>query len=341
MKTPTCFLSFCCAAAKAFFARGISLSALLLLFVLHGFSQACGDAGVCNIDPMMAGIRDSAQTSGVFRAGASLGLIFYRADVPGFGEETYLVTALNPYVEYKRNVLPQLALTARFSGGIRSGVFITTGAPADLMLTAETSAAGPVALWAGVKIPLQRSDADFQLRDLPMIYQPGMGTADLMAGLSYPLKDFVLGAALQYPVVQNKNRFDNTDWVFAPSIGAQRTTNRFHRQPDLVGRFMRTSKIGTSAFILSYGLVPIFHLGNDSFVNSDNQREAIDGSSGLTLNLSLILRKTLHHGGYWQLNMGAPAVARAVRPEGLPQVGLMFEVGLPGKGPRAAQPLQP
>lgn len=313
---------------KVLAARGYASLVIFLLHTAPGLSQGCGDAGVCSIDPMMNGIRDTSQSSGIFRVGASLGLIFYSTDVPSWGETTYLVTAVNPYVEYKRNLLPKLALTARISGGIRSGIFTTTGAPSDLMLTAETSAAGPIALWAGVKIPLQRANADFQLRDLPMIYQPGMGTADLMAGVSFQRNEYALGAAVQYPVVQNKNRFDNTEWIFAPAISAQLTTYRFHRQPDLVGRFMRTSPISTSPYTLSYGLVPIFHLGNDAFINRDNEKEEIEGSSGLTLNLSMILRKRLDNGGYWQVNLGAPALARTVRPEGLPQVGLVFEMAI-------------
>ncbi|MBL7942789.1 MAG: hypothetical protein JNM00_08490, partial [Flavobacteriales bacterium] len=167
-------------------------------------------------------------------------------------------------------------------------------------------------------------------RHLPMIYQPGLGTLDVLGGFSWHSRRIQFALAIQHPVVQNKNSFDPGEWIDTPAVNALLRTTGFNRKPDLVGRLMMAQPIGSAngkgSWVFNYGLVPIYHAGNDTFIDHEENEVEIAASSGLTLNLSLGLQRTGKH--FWQLSIGAPVIARDVRPEGLPQAGLVMEWGL-------------
>jgi hypothetical protein len=77
------------------------------------------------------------------------------------------------------------------------------------------------------------------------------------------------------------------------------------------------------------------HLGQDTRLNydqtmlhvADAERERIDGSEGLTLNLTIDARYRLNDRWALELSAGVPMVTRAVRPDGLTR-SMVLNTGL-------------
>lgn len=64
-------------------------------------------------------------------------------------------------------------------------------------------------------------------------------------------------------------------------------------------------------------LLPIYHLGNDSFADENDVLREISGSEGLTLNGNLYFDYALSGKHSIQLNAGMPFLVRTARPDGL------------------------
>src|SRR5690606_10206050 len=131
------------------------------------------------------------------------------------------------------------------------------------------------------------SETDDKDRSLPMVYQPSLGTTDVIVGASVTFKKYVTAsAAYQLPIYQynmngytgfhpvNDNDYSNDYWP----------TNRFYRKSDVMLR-LEGHYSGQRAGIAT-GPLAIYHLSNDLYMNLDGRFKEIDGSKGLTLNIA-------------------------------------------------------
>ena len=75
-------------------------------------------------------------------------------------------------------------------------------------------------------------------------------------------------------------------------------------------------------------LLPIYHTGDDSFVNKQNERQKIKGSKGITLNLNIFYHYKFTKNREIEFSFGAPIVSRKSRPDGLSQFALGIEYSL-------------
>ena len=64
-------------------------------------------------------------------------------------------------------------------------------------------------------------------------------------------------------------------------------------------------------------LLSIYHLGNDTYEDTNNVEKEIEGSGGLTVNLNLFLDYRLSHNSSLNFIVGSPIAVRKVRPDGL------------------------
>lgn len=64
-------------------------------------------------------------------------------------------------------------------------------------------------------------------------------------------------------------------------------------------------------------VLPIYHMQIDTYEDPDGECVTLSGSQGLTLNLNLVLKYHITPAQSLELNLGAPVLARSVRPDGL------------------------
>lgn len=106
------------------------------------------------------------------------------------------------------------------------------------------------------------------------------------------------------------------------------STQGYHRNGDILVRLSYPVNSGNKKITLIPSVLPIYHLGNDSYIDNTGQRAEIIGSGGLTLNLNLFLRYRVSESNHIEISAGAPVIARTARPDGLSQFSIGVEYGI-------------
>ncbi len=168
---------------------------------------------------------------------------------------------------------------------------------------------------------------------LPMPYQVSLGTTDLLFGVNYRHARWCGALALQLPVSQaNENTFTHASWGQAPSALGYFESAYLERAADAVARIQYAVPVGS--LVVQPGLLAIQHLGKDSRLIAIPtmdmmmpQRVEIDGSEGLTLNLTLDAGYRLNERWTIELAYGSPLLVRKERPDGLTRA-LVLNAGM-------------
>jgi hypothetical protein len=297
-----------------------TISAIILASSLAG--QGCSDAGFCSIGNL------SHQTHSQGKAQYKN---YLKLQLPaGLGDDDVFVFA--PSLEYGLQSKSWL-FAAKLTGNIASGNLGDASGAGDLFLSATYSLPakgkwmGSITL--GTKIPLNNGDLEAKGLPLPMQYQSSLGTFDAILGFALRNDRWNFAAGWQQPLTEtNGNGFLPELWandvadIYPPS-------NDFKRKGDVLlrgsYRFLRQP-----LWSLEAGLLGIYHLGEDSY-RENNQRIAIEGSKGLTLNATLAVERVINKRWSLGLTAGAPLVVRDIRPDGLtrsfvitPQINYRF-----------------
>ena len=74
--------------------------------------------------------------------------------------------------------------------------------------------------------------------------------------------------------------------------------------------------------------MPIYHLKNDEYKDTNGIRKSINGSEGLTLNVNSVLRYKITKTAFFDLTVGLPVMSRTSRPDGLSQLALNLQYGI-------------
>ena len=286
---------------------GIFLTALVLVTGSRTDSQGCSDAGVCSIHGISpeSSLTDTVKArKNALSAGVSWGM------------SQYDVHVLTPFVEYTRFLGKHFSLTGKFNFGLRFGELGNTGGPSDLLLSANYDFLDHFTLTGGIKIPMNDGNLEENGQPLPMNYQTSLGTVDLLIGFGYRINRWSFTAGYQQPVTQNGNQFLASAYPDGSPESKYYSTRNYHRAADVVVRASFTA-IRSQKVTLVAGILPIYHVAHDSYEEPDGQRVTIDGSQGLTLNINAIVQYHITASQRLELTLGAPAVARKVRPDGL------------------------
>lgn len=181
----------------------------------------------------------------------------------------------------------------------------------------------------GVKIPTNNANLAKDTLPLPMVYQTSLGTTDLLLGAKYTYKkwDFTLG--YQHAFNANKNEYLFRTTKHSNAYNSYFESNRLMRSDDAIFRVNRTfivKKINMNA-----GLLFIYHLKNDTYINKLNERQVISGSEGLTLNLNFAAVVPITKKFDFIFIYASPVVTRKARPDGLTrkyivQIGLKYNI---------------
>jgi hypothetical protein len=279
-----------------------------LFFTPEAKSQGCSDAGICTVHSMVPEPDAPADSALSLKNTLNSGLVF--------GMSQWDVLAFTPYLEYSRLLGSHVSLTGRFTYGFRGGELGDINGPSDLFLSLGYTFLNRFTATGGVKIPMNNANQSAGNDPLPMNYQTSLGTVDLLLGMGYSYKRLSFMAGYQQPVTQNGNQFFAGNYAEDAPEYKYFSTRNYHRSADVMLRVSYMA-VQSERISLMTSVLPIYHLQNDSYEEPDGDRVTLSGSQGLTLNLNVVLKYYLTPSQSLELNLGAPAAARSVRPDGL------------------------
>ncbi len=280
-------------------------------------AQGCSDAGICTLPGfrpvvssdrsmkrhhIMAGISAGAADQAISVLGASVGYAYRMHDKWGFD--------------------------TRVTFQSMSGNGVAVSGPGDVFLNLTYHLSPQISLTGGSKIPLMRADREYMGHPLPMDYQPGLGTLDLVLGVSYKSDRWYWVAGYQQPLSDNENRYTPDNFGPGSKLSLFQNTNAFQRKSDLLLRASYLARLNDRMTMMP-GLLPIYHLGEDAYTDADGADQFIEGSSGLTLNATVVFEMQIRESSSLRVSLGFPLIVREARPDGLTRGFVMgLEYGL-------------
>lgn len=289
--------------------RVIKLLLCVLFFSTAGvnsaLSQGCSDAGFCSMSSFQPHSGDSLkQLKNQVKAGLS------------YGQADHAISVAGIFLEYRRDLSNRMEVTLKLTSLSQNGDEYSGFGLSDVWLSSTYRAGTKIKLTLGAKIPLTNANTKYEGIPLPMDYQSSLGTFDLIAGVGYEIGKLQLVAALQQPLTQNSNQFLAEIYPENSGFRKFQSTNEYQRSGDVLLRISYPFSVGKKV-ILTPGLLPIYHLGNDQYNDLFNAEREIKGSQGLTLNANLFADFQINSRNTLQLNAGMPLVVRDERPDGL------------------------
>lgn len=272
----------------------------------NAYTQGCSDAGFCTLhsSKQVSQHTDAIATANRFAAGISTGSADNNIAVYG------------GYVDYSRTITDNIRCDLKVSFLSQHGPSIRSSGLSDFFMSATYSFSEFVNSTVGVKLPFGNGNATENGLSLPMDFQPSLGTIDLILGFGYSVHNVNFVVALQQPLTQNKNRFIAEQHPFTSELRTFATTNNFKRSGDILLRVSYPFRL-TPAVTVTPGVLPIYHLDDDTYTDLGNNERPIIGSSGLTVNANIFLKYSFNELNSAELSFGAPVKTRSARPDGL------------------------
>lgn len=283
--------------------------AIVFILITYNFGQGCSDAGVCTAGVMT----DQHSESGEFTK-LSLNLGYHLAS----GDDATSVNMLMLEAAYL--FTPSAWVQIKLPYVTTNGNLATTNGLGDITLTfnglIREINGHRFEGFLGSRIGTGKADLSENGKPLPMVYQTNLGTTDLILGAKWSYKGWAGSLGYQQPLVQNnENGFLKSLWEDDPAAQKYSDSRKIERSSDIVARLEKTFVPGN--FMLTAGVVPIFHLSEDSYVNENGDRTKIKGSDGLTLNLALSAGYRISDLLIVNAFYGSPLITRDVQPAGL------------------------
>jgi hypothetical protein len=282
---------------------------ILLAASFNAFSQGCSDAGFCSL-----GALKNVTIGNQPKHTLDFGFNF------GYGDQK--TKTFNNYLQYgftlNKYWFIQGKLTSTYATGFLGSKFNLGDVFSVVTYSPTIYGDNVIHLVGGIKIPLTTAnDKNSTGTALPLDYQSSIGTYDILGGINYVYhKHLEADLALQVPVIQNnKSTFSpalysgNTEVHFVPTVN-------FERRPDVLFRLGYYINL-PFAISIKPNLLAIYHLGEDSYENTQGQRTALYGTRGLTLNEGINLAEQFKNNNRLEIIVAAPVVGRKLRADGL------------------------
>lgn len=269
-------------------------------------AQGCSDAGFCTVDALKSPDGDSTASdkSLQLKLGATVG----KAD--------HNITIVASYLEYNRQLNKQWGYDMKLTQLAQLTDSINTNGLGDLFLTGTYKTNANIAFTAGVKLPFSDGNKQRNGQSLPNDFQSSLGTIDFIGGVSKEWRKFRFTVAVQQPLTQGNNRFSPEQFDSLSVFSAFQSTKGFERRGDVLARVNYAWSVNKH-WKLTPGLLAIYHLGEDTYLDASNVRKPIMGSDGLTLNGTLFAQYSISKSHKLELSLGTPFVVRDSRPDGL------------------------
>ncbi len=273
-------------------------------------AQGCSDAGFCTAGALQH--KPAADSLPQSSLGISLTI--------GSGEQG--TTIITPQAEWTQQLSASWRLELKLPYYLATGNLGTHSGIGDPIATVSKSwvlkQAWKVFAIGGTRVSLTDAGAsDEHGRPLPMPYQHGLGTTDLIAGVAAQYKTWLsLSAGYQQPLFQYNNNAYLAQALPLESddYKAYFDSRKLERRGDVLLRAEGTYT--RNRWSLTGGPLLIYHLGDDRITRPSGQDITLPGSQGATLNIAAKLAYGAKK-SHWELAGGAPFVVRSVRPDGL------------------------
>jgi hypothetical protein len=276
----------------------------LLIFSLAtqaGFSQGCSDAGFCTMGAMKPDQKYAKNQQFKLRS-VELGAYYGRTQ---FQNDIYAtIVDINVGISEKNTLqfkVPYQFVHGRLADTQGFGD-ISVSYTRNVLKTEKYQFNATI----GFKIPTNNSDKTSAAGlPLPMYYQTSLGTYDIVAGASLITKKWLFGIGYQQVIINNNNnQFLWGAWANSDKqsiAGEYPRSKGEERGTDIMLRIERNFRF--SNFNFNVGLLPIYRLNQDSFVNAQGTRLKIAGSEGFAFS-------ALAGGGYnFSVNTGIKIMA--------------------------------
>ena len=296
----------------------VFLSLFLIIAPLRFFGQGCSDAGICSLESFKHADADSASPS---TNSISCGF--------SYGKGDHEVKISTVYLDYNRRFNAKTGINIKGNFISQSGSLTNNSGLADAYLTGRYYLKQSY-ISIGVKLPLNDANDMKDGQALPMDYQYSLGTVDILAGYTYAYRRWNYTFGFQFPVVQNKNTYLSVDHPPESIFGSFQSTNNYERSGDALLRITYSFQAGNK-FVITPGLLPIYHIADDKYTDGEGDVMTITGSQGLTLNGTLFLTYQVNKMHSFELSLGSPFITRDARPDGLTRkyvAGLEYKISL-------------
>ncbi len=291
---------------------------LLILFISFSsvatpaLAQGCSDAGFCSAGALQPGLPAHDSTKMANEYGGSL--------TYGSGENGTSVITLQ--AEAKINTSAKGFIEARLPFTFVSGNLGAHSGVGDPIVTyshliSAPQSVHPITATIGTRIGIGNADAKDKGVLLPMPYQSGLGTTDLIVGLGMKFaRYFSFAAGYQQPLFQYNNNGYLPDTVYP----VMKNDHRYFASRDLVRKgdvlIRAEANYSWKKFSASLGPLLIYHLGKDRYTDAAGNDATLTGSEGITLNIAGSISCNSNV-GMFTLLFGMPVVVRDYRPDGL------------------------
>ncbi len=295
---------------RKFYIASILILLSILLYADYAYPQGCSDAGFCT-QPVLDGEPQDHATDK--KNSVSIGIGY------GVGDQDVKVTTL--YLSFNRRIDEKLAIAGKVTYGLTDGELGANSGIGDLFLSGSyqllSSQDRTIQAIVGCKIPLGDANAKENGLALPMTYQNSLGSYDLNLGGAYSINDLTISVGLQLPIsISTDNGFLPSNYT-DQSTQNYPSTNKFERKGDLLVRLSYEFDLFNEKLNLRPSLLPIVHLGEDTYIDDVGQKRNIKGSDGLTLNGNLNLSWKVGINSTMEFIFATPFITRDVRPDGL------------------------
>lgn len=252
------------------------------------------------------------------------------------GEGDNSVLSITPSLQYEYRLNSSWQLQIKGTMNYADGNLGTALGLGDLFISGTYNIT-PHKAWqwsvsAGAKIALNK--ANLRTEDtntaLPMAYQSSLGTNDWIIGLSAQNKHWQFAAGWQQPLTKS----NDNEFLSVPLLAAffdYPPSRNLGRRADILLRAAYKFNIGQ--FIgINVGTLVIYHVANDEYsLFSLLERSSIEGSSGLTLNMTAGIWCQISPNFRLGAVGGVPLLLRHIHPDGLmrsfvfsPELSILF-----------------
>jgi hypothetical protein len=293
--------------------KSLVIICLLSLIVRNRLNaQGCSDAGFCTAGTL----HNSAELDTAMRYQNSLG-----ASV-SIGQGEQKTTIVIPQLEYRHFLGEKALIEVKLPYYIASGNLGSYSGIGDPIITLTRSFIRKENInldaTAGIRIGTGNANGkDKNKLPLPMPYQQSLGTTDLILVIKADWKDYLsISTGYQQPLAQYNENGYNAE-AFPLEVNGYNNyfnSTNLQRKGDIL--FRVDAHYQRKQFRISAGPLLICHLGKDKATDLSGKEYAIEGSDGITLNITAGFQYTF--GRFVAgLTGGAPVITRKNRPDGL------------------------
>ena len=281
---------------------------MFIVFIsgFQGYSQGCSDAGACSIAGHLPDVDSSKKVRYFGFVEQSFGL----------GEKFVLISqssvGIGIQLPSKTEVFFQIPFIMAFGNlGSTSGIGDGIVSVRQQVFRKNNS---DLSFIGGGRLRSNNSDFSLNGKPLPMAYQTGLGTYDIIAAVLLNSKSWSFYVAYQHPFGRNKNGYLREEGQTNDKLNYYESAE-LKRGDDLVLRVQKSLDLKNRKSLL-FTFMPVFRLQADQIIKN-NENVVLDGSKGLTLNVNITYSKETKKGNIFELLAGFPVIDRDYRADGL------------------------